>query len=89
MAILGSTQISGTLTVNNCEVLAPGIIQQYAGNSIPSGWFLCDGSAISRIKYAKLFNIIGTMYGTGDNVSTFNIPDLLDKTSDIKYIIKY
>lgn len=40
---------------------------------------LCDGSEISRITYAKLFNIIGTTFGEGDGLNTFNIPDFRDR----------
>jgi microcystin-dependent protein len=36
----------------------------------------CDGSAIDRTIYADLFESIGTTYGNGDGVTTFNIPNL-------------
>lgn len=38
-------------------------------------WILCDGQAISRTDYADLFDLIGTTYGSGDGVTTFNVPD--------------
>jgi phage-related tail fiber protein len=41
----------------------------------PDGWLLCDGSAVSRDRYAELFDVIGTLHGGGDGVSTFNVPD--------------
>lgn len=41
-----------------------------------SGWLKCNGAAISRITYAKLFDKIGTSYGVGNGSTTFNIPDL-------------
>jgi microcystin-dependent protein len=41
----------------------------------PTGWLLCDGSAISRTTYAALFALIGTTYGVGNGSTTFNIPD--------------
>jgi microcystin-dependent protein len=47
-----------------------------AANTAPSGWMLCNGSAISRTTYADLFAAIGTTYGVGDSSTTFNIPDL-------------
>lgn len=37
---------------------------------------MCDGSAVSRLSYSVLFSVIGTTYGAGDGVSTFNLPDL-------------
>ena len=52
-----------------------GTISQFAGNTIPEGWLACDGSAISRTTYASLFAKIGTIYGTGDGTSTFNLPN--------------
>jgi Microcystin-dependent protein len=55
---------------------AIGSIQLFAGSIAPLGYLICDGTAISRVSYASLFNVIGTQYGTGDGSTTFNIPDL-------------
>lgn len=52
-----------------------GSIIPYAGTTIPAGYLLCDGSAISRTTYSALFAAIGTTYGAGDGNSTFNIPN--------------
>ena len=43
---------------------------------VPTGYLECDGSAVSRTTYAALFAVIGSLYGTGDGSSTFNLPDL-------------
>lgn len=56
-----------------------GTIIPFAGNSIPQGYLLCDGSAISRTNYASLFAVIGTIYGAGDGNTTFNIPNLYER----------
>lgn len=56
-----------------------GCVQAFAGNTTPSGWLLCDGSAVSRTQYSRLFGVIGTTYGAGDGTDTFNVPDLIDK----------
>jgi microcystin-dependent protein len=53
-----------------------GIIHQYAGTTAPTGFLLCDGTAVSRVTYAALFSVVSTMYGEGNGVSTFNLPDL-------------
>ena len=55
-----------------------GTILPYSANSEypPEGFLWCDGSAISRSAYPDLFALIGTLYGSGDGVSTFNLPDL-------------
>lgn len=56
--------------------LPPGVMLPYGGSSAPTGWLLCDGSAVSRTTYADLFAIISTTFGVGDGASTFNVPDL-------------
>lgn len=42
-------------------------------------WFLCNGQAIDRQVYSELYNIIGTNFGAGDGVTTFNLPDYRGK----------
>ena len=37
-----------------------------ADASPPTGYLICDGSAISRTTYARLFAVIGTFFGAGD-----------------------
>jgi microcystin-dependent protein len=44
--------------------------------TVPAGWLLCDGSAVSRTTYATLFGAIGINFGGGDGIATFNLPDL-------------
>ena len=56
-----------------------GTMQMFAGNTIPAGWLLCDGSAVSRTDYAKLFSAIGTIYGAGDGSTTFALPNLVGR----------
>lgn len=56
-----------------------GTMQMFAGNTIPAGWLLCDGSAVSRTDYAKLFSAIGTIYGKGNGNTTFNLPNAIDR----------
>lgn len=52
-----------------------GAIVPYGGDTAPTGYLLCDGSAVSRTTYADLFAVIGTKYGSGDGSTTFNLPD--------------
>jgi microcystin-dependent protein len=56
--------------------LPAGAIAPYAGGTIPAGWLVCAGQAISRTQYAALFLAIGTAFGVGDGASTFNVPDM-------------
>lgn len=53
-----------------------GAVSQFAGAVAPDGWLLCDGSAVSRTTYARLFAVIGTTYGAGNGTTTFNLPNL-------------
>lgn len=53
-----------------------GEIKGYAGSDEPEGWMKCDGSAVSRTKYRRLFEVIGTTFGSGDGSTTFNLPDM-------------
>lgn len=57
------------------EVPTGGIIA-YGGTSAPTGFLLCDGSAVSRTTYAALFAIVGTSFGPGNGSTTFNLPDM-------------
>lgn len=61
------------------QKLPRGIVFPFGGSTAPSGFLLCDGSAISRTTYADLFQVIGTTYGSGDGATTFNLPNLIDK----------
>lgn len=54
---------SGNLSGTNIEMLRS------------RGWITADGRALDRKKYADLFAVIGTAYGTPGE-SKFNIPDL-------------
>jgi microcystin-dependent protein len=62
------------------EFLVPtGSINAWSTNTAPTGWQLCDGTAVSRTTYAALYAVIGTTYGSGDGSTTFNLPDLKGK----------
>jgi len=59
---------------NDCP---PGTVVTLASQNIPTGYRLlkCNGAAYSRSAYAELFAAIGTFFGAGDGVNTFNVPD--------------
>lgn len=44
--------------------------------ALPTGWLICDGSAVSRATYADLFAKLGVVFGAGNGTTTFNLPDL-------------
>lgn len=75
---VGPAGANGTNGVNG-TVLPAGIISQYAGATVPTGWLVCDGAAKSRSAFAALFAAIGVTYGPGDGSTTFNLPYFLGK----------
>lgn len=56
-----------------------GDIKASVKESNHGNWFLCDGQAVNRVTYSALFEIIGTNFGEGDGVTTFNLPDYRGK----------
>jgi len=58
-----------------------GTVVMWSGSSInvPTGWKLCDGTAISRTTYSDLYTIQGNVFGSGDGSTTFNLPDMRDR----------
>jgi len=58
------------------DIFMAGEVCHYAGASVPVGWLKANGAAVSRSTYAALYAAIGTLYGAGDGVNTFNLPDL-------------
>ncbi len=58
------------------HLIPTGTVLMYGGVSVPSEWLSCDGSEVSRMTYAALFQVIGTTYGSGDGSTTFNLPDM-------------
>jgi len=70
-------EVEGRIKDKTGFVMPVGVILPYAGpGAAPEGWLICSGAAVSRTTYADLFAIIGTTYGAGDNVNTFNLPNL-------------
>ena len=57
-----------------------GQIVAFAGNFVPKGWALCDGSLLSIQQNTALFSVLGTFYG-GNGQTTFALPDLRDKAA--------
>jgi microcystin-dependent protein len=67
-------------TVASVGFTFPGAIFPFPSDNVPTGWLLCNGSAVSRQTYSALFSVIGLTYGSGDNRTTFNLPDLRGRT---------
>lgn len=59
-----------------CSMIPVGSVIRYAGTqTIPTGFLLCNGQAVSRSTYASLFAEVGTSFGNGNGTTTFNLPD--------------
>lgn len=70
---LGSSAVPNDMWIGLVPV---GGILWHTEATTPEGFFLCDGSTISRTNYAALFSVIGTTFGEGDGSTTFALPDL-------------
>ena len=76
--ILSQSTIQGTDT-DVAPLMPAGSVIGWSTGTAPTGWQLCDGSAINRTTYAALFALVGVTFGSGDGSSTFNVPDLGDR----------
>ena len=56
-------------------IIPAGVVLPHAGSSAPTGFLMCDGSAVSQSTYAGLYAVIGTTYGNPGG-GNFNLPDL-------------
>lgn len=75
----------------DCEVLLsligavdetpPGTICDFLGKTAPLGYLACDGAEVSRTDYPRLFKAIGTLYGSGNGKTTFNLPNCAGRVS--------
>lgn len=73
-----TTQIATTAFVQAAGLV--GEIKMWGTVSAPTGYLLCDGSAVSRTTYSALFAVVGTTFGVGDGSTTFTLPDYRGRT---------
>lgn len=57
------------------SLIPAGTILATGRSTAPTGFLLCDGSAVSRSTYGDLFTAIGTTFGSGNGSTTFNLPN--------------
>jgi len=67
--------------ITTSHLFPPGMVVQHSftGNIGTAGryqWLYCNGQAVSRADYSRLYALIGDRYGNGDGSTTFNVPDL-------------
>jgi len=81
LEVFGVGGVSSWTQIGAGSITPPGMVQAWpaAAASIPAGWIICNGQAVSRVANPGLFIAIGTGYGAGDGVTTFNVPNYTDK----------
>ncbi|MFA7942072.1 tail fiber protein [Pseudomonas brenneri] len=60
-------------STGNCYLVGASV--GFYRDTAPPGFLKENGAAVSRTTYAALFAAIGTKFGAGDGVTTFNLPD--------------
>ena len=68
--ISGGGSGGGNTVIIGSEI---GTVSAFAMPTAPDGWLVCDGSPVSRTEYADLLATIGTVWGHGDEITTFLI----------------
>lgn len=61
---------------SSSPTFVPGTMHMWPAETVPTGALECNGAAVSRTTYARLFDIIGTAWGAGNGTTTFNLPDM-------------
>lgn len=81
--IFGEYQYDASLpawrSIAQYGTLPCGAVIPWASATIPAGWLLCNGAAVSRSTYSSLYAALGgasSPWGQGNGSSTFNVPDL-------------
>lgn len=64
---------------DSVDPVPTGVVLPFGGSTVPNGWLLANGAAVSRASKARLFSVYGTTFGAGDGSTTFNLPDLRDR----------
>ncbi len=72
---LDSAGVETQIGSSGSGLVPAGSVIAFAGVSAPSGYLMCDGSAVSRSSYSDLFAAIGIFHGQGNGTTTFNLPD--------------
>jgi microcystin-dependent protein len=79
-SVLKNTSAGALAWVAMSAIIPTGVVWPFGGTVAPSGFLMCDGSAVSRSTYAALFAEIGTTFGAGDGSTTFNLPKIPGRT---------
>jgi len=76
-ANINTSNITTLNILDSLNIIPAGMIMPTVSTNVlaPIGWLFCRGEAVSRTTYNRLFLVIGTIYGTGDGSTTFNLPN--------------
>ena len=58
----------------------------YASGTVPRGALVCNGQSVDRVRYDRLFNLIGISFGSAD-ATHFNVPNLAGPLAGTFYVI--
>lgn len=76
----GSEAVNKNYLLSHC--LPVGFVvfhSAYDGETVPTGWLVCNGTEVSKTQYADLYSVIGDTFGEAEDSSCFVLPDLIDK----------
>lgn len=65
--------------LSNTGVWSVGDIKATFSSSTPDGWLECNGQSVLRGTHSLLFAVIGEEHGSGNDDTTFNVPDMRAK----------
>jgi len=77
--VYSTTETNSQIATAVASANPTGVLLMWPTTTAPSGYLLCNGTAVSRTTYAALFAAIGTTFGAGDLTTTFNLPDFRDR----------
>ena len=86
------TSVTGDLSVSGkLDFMPAGTVISYAGNTVPTGWLLCNGATTTTLARPTLFAAIGTTYGSTTSTN-FRVPNIapisVTTGTAINYIIR-
>jgi microcystin-dependent protein len=61
------------------NLVPTGTVLMWCGTAPATGFVFLQGQELSRTGNAALFSVIGTTYGAGDGVTTFNVPNAMGR----------
>lgn len=64
------------ITAAEISPLSPGMLIEFAGETVPGGYLECDGSEVPRANFPDLYAAIGDAFGTAAAAGNFRLPDM-------------